>query len=268
MRHFAGLFLMLLALHAPTCTHAQELQEPPTKSAAIGVGIALANTIVPIAVGLPILWGENYLIGGPLFAYGLIVGPFPGNVYAGDKRRGLKGMGIRTGASLLGILTVFASEGFEDEGIVNGRLLRGPPFHTQRPPRLLGPSVGQVVVGVGNRLGLGLGHRCAAAALRPFWPWGGGSQHHQRLHDDMRPVPGDPLMFGLAVLDPTLIVEPVALLHPLLHDVGQLPEERQPVPVRILLLRSGLVLPCAVRGQRQLGDLGPAGGRSDLRGLA
>ena len=60
----------------------------------MGVGIALASTVIPAAAAV----AED--VDGPvgtLALYSWIVGPFPGLVYAGKTMRGLMGAGIRTG---------------------------------------------------------------------------------------------------------------------------------------------------------------------------
>lgn len=114
-RHTLAVLFLLFLLSLPGA-NAQELQESKPKSPSVGVAIALANTVVPIAIGQPILWQEANLTGALLVSYGLIIGPLPGNLYAKDGRRGWLGVVARTGISLTSGLLCWAlvSEGEED----------------------------------------------------------------------------------------------------------------------------------------------------------
>lgn len=68
----------------------------PQKSAKVGIAIAVANTLVPAVLALQPFSGDDdmtWLLIGT--AYSWVVGPFPGLAYAGNTKRGLKGMGVR-----------------------------------------------------------------------------------------------------------------------------------------------------------------------------
>lgn len=59
----------------------QKLREPTLKSGGVGVGIAVASTVLPTAIGTWLLWedgGSTAVLGGLLLGYGWVVGPLPG----------------------------------------------------------------------------------------------------------------------------------------------------------------------------------------------
>jgi hypothetical protein len=84
-----ALFLLILV---PQGARAQETDaEPGERHVAPAIGLALANTAIPLAVFLS---DEDYSQKFLLF-YSWVVGPFPGLIYAGDADRGLEGVGVR-----------------------------------------------------------------------------------------------------------------------------------------------------------------------------
>lgn len=95
----------------------------------------------------------------------------------------------------------------------------------------------------------------------------GGPEHDHLRDDDVRPVLGLAVLLGLGVLDPSFGVEAVTLLHPLLDDIDQASEERQPVPFGLFLLLPRSVLPLTVGGERQFRNAIAGSGGSNL-GLA
>src|SRR5262249_51859015 len=96
------------------------------------------------------------------------------------------------------------------------------------------------------------------------------AQHDQLAHVDLRAVARLPfLVLPLTVLDSPFDVELVALLDVALDDVGELRTLRVPddtaVPLGLLLLRAGGVVPLTARGEREGRDAAAAGGRAHLR---
>ncbi len=99
------LSVLVLAFLLPLCPSAIRGQDPllqaSEKSEGSATLIAAANTAIPIAWGalrprdedIGDTWGDDF--GGWFSLYGVVIGPFPGFIYAGDTQRGLAGVGIR-----------------------------------------------------------------------------------------------------------------------------------------------------------------------------
>src|SRR5690606_19456883 len=84
-------------------------------------------------------------------------------------------------------------------------------------------------------------------------------------HDNVGPV----LLTALVilrhrVLDASLDIEAIALLHVLLDQVGESVPEREAMPLGLLLLLPAPVVERTVRGERDLGDLDATARRLDL----
>src|SRR3954467_8147051 len=150
-------------------------------------------------------------------------------------------------------------------------------------------SEGEGVVLVGERAGkilevvaaAGLGlRRAGRASARPVRGLTVGiatraraartaAEHDQLAHVDLRGVAGlAVLVLPLAVLDPALDVQLVSLLHVLLDDVRQLRALRVPhdaaMPLGLLLLRTGRVVPRTARRERERRDAITTGRRAHL----
>ena len=84
--------LAILLFISPQDLHPQDspTEEGP-KSSAPAIGLAVANTVIPIAVVLS-NWNDSNKY---FLLYPWVFGPFPGLAYACDTDRGLEGVGTR-----------------------------------------------------------------------------------------------------------------------------------------------------------------------------
>src|SRR5690606_19205163 len=91
------------------------------------------------------------------------------------------------------------------------------------------------------------------------------AEHDQLTGGDLRHVSGVPVLVVVgAVLDLTFEVDAIALLQVLLGDVGEGGPGDDPVPLRLLLLLTALVVPATARGDGEFGDLRTTTCRADI----
>jgi hypothetical protein len=102
----AFVFALTLTFMFPLLAHSQRFgRQKDIKSVSEARGLALNNTLLPVATGI----GAVYLfknntvqtVGAALAVYGLIMGPSAGNFYAEDYMRGTLGAMMRIGSGYL-----------------------------------------------------------------------------------------------------------------------------------------------------------------------
>lgn len=93
----------LIGLAALALLPAVALAEPSPGTA---TWISLGSTLVPCAAGTALFVSDNPEAGWSLAAAGVMLGPAAGYLYGGRTGRGLAGVGIRAGASVVGVLGV------------------------------------------------------------------------------------------------------------------------------------------------------------------
>jgi hypothetical protein len=88
---------LLLIVSSFESVHAQSKPKSVTKAYLISA----ANTVLPIVIATQLNKADEYGLNVPFYAYGFILGPSMGQVYARDVKRAAIGAGLRTAGFVL-----------------------------------------------------------------------------------------------------------------------------------------------------------------------
>ncbi len=114
--------------------YAGHIEVPGTRSPQTATLLSVIGTVVPTTLGLVLASSDDSgsEVGAILFSYGVYFGPATGYLYGGSAGRGLAGVGVRAGISLLGtgLMAAACSDGncgwgFEGPAVAVGLITLG-----------------------------------------------------------------------------------------------------------------------------------------------